>query len=204
MVNDAQRRVTTGAANLTSGHTAVDGQGKSRTSPSSHHPDANKHAATAQCSNASSETEQAASSQVADAAAQHAGNQTFCLSSLEKSPGRNGQTDPKPTPKKGVSNKIEVRSGSALGQDKPPVLERRLRCSSESSSSSSRPPKEKGKFSTSFTIPKVDTHLGQTKPGNRSCSSQNKRAIQTEATNGPAENSTREVKKISLLVSMAI
>lgn len=127
MVNDAKRQVNTGAANLggtttpSSGHTAVDGQGKSRASPSYHHPAVNKHAAVVQHSDASSETEQAASSQVADTAAQHAGNKTS-FSSLEKSPSKSSQTDPKPTLKKGVSNKIEVRSGSALGQDKPPVL----------------------------------------------------------------------------------
>ncbi|XP_044060170.1 microtubule-associated tumor suppressor 1 homolog A isoform X2 [Siniperca chuatsi] len=196
IVHDAQRRVNTGATNLgmtmiqSPGHTAVDGQGKSRASPPYHRPAANKHASAVQCSNASSETEQA-------------GNQTFCFSSLEKSPDRSGQTDPKPTPKKGVSNKIEAKSGSALGQDKPPVLKTRPRCSSESLSLSSRVPKEKRttlRFSTSFTIPKANTHLGHTKPGNLNCSSQNKRAIQAEATNGPAENSTREVKKISLVV----
>lgn len=202
MGNDAQRRVSTGTA---SGHTAVDGQGKSGASPPYHHAAADKHASAVQCSNASSETEQAASSQVADAAAQHAGNQTFCFSSLEKSPDRSGQADPKPTPKKCMSNKIEVRSGSALGQGKPLALKTRPRCSSESSSSSSRPPKEKRttiRSSTSFTIPKADTYLGQTKLGSQKCSSQDKRAIQAEATNSPAENSTREVKKISLVVSM--
>lgn len=193
-----------------SGQPTVDGQGTSRASPSYHHPAANKHTSTVQCSNASSETEQAASSQVADAAAQQTGNQTFCLSSLEKSPDESGQTNPKPTPKQGVSSKIEVKSASALGQDKRPVLKTRPRCSSESSSSSSRPPyppKEKRttlKCSTSFTIPKIDTHLGQTKKGRLNCFSQNKWAIQAEAAKGPAENSPREAKKISLLVSTVL
>ena len=211
MVSDAQGN--TGAADLdatvmqSSGQPAVDGQGISTASLSYHHPAANKHASAVQCSNASSETEQVASSQVADAAAQQTGKQTFCLSSLEKSPDESGQTDPKPTPKKGVSRKIEVKSASALGQDKRPVLKTRLRCSSESSSSSSRPPKEKRttlKYSTSFTIPKTDTHLGQTNKGSLNCFSQNKQAIQAEAAKGPAENSPREVKKISLLVSAVL
>ncbi|KAI3351266.1 hypothetical protein L3Q82_005818 [Scortum barcoo] len=208
MGNNAQKRVNTGAANMavtmskSSGHTDVNGQGKSRTSPPYHLTTANKHAPAVQCSNASSETEQAASSEVADDAAQHAGNETFCFSSSEISPDRSGQTDPKPTPNKCVSNKIEVRSGSALGQGRPAVLMTRPRCSSESLSSSSRPPKEKrttGRFSASFTVPKVDTHLSQTKTGSKNCSSQNKQAVQSEATNSPAENSTREVKKISLV-----
>lgn len=90
-------------------------------------------------------------------------------------------------------------SGSALGQDKPPVLKTRPRFSSESSSS--RPPKEK-RISASFTIPKADIHPGQTKAGNLNCSSQNKRAIQTDTSNRSTENSSREVKKISLIVSM--
>ncbi|KAM9356774.1 microtubule-associated tumor suppressor 1 homolog A [Symphorus nematophorus] len=196
-----QRQGNTGAAN-SSGQPAVDGQGKSRASNT-----ANKHASAVHCSNANSETEPAASSQVADAAAQHAGNQTFCLSSLEKSPDRSGQTHPKPTPKKGMSVKIEGSSGSASGQDKPPVHKPpvhkpRPRCLSESSSSSSRTPKENKtplRVSTSFIIPKADCHQDQTKPGDLNCSSQNKRATQAEIINKPAENSTRGVKKISLV-----
>lgn len=211
MVSDAQRQVNTSAANFgvammqSPRQPARDRLGKSRTSPPYRHPAANKYASAVQCSNASSETGRAASSQVAGTAAQHAGNQTLCVSSLEKSPDRSGQTDPKRSPKRGVSNKIQVRSGSALGQDKPPVLKMRPRCSSESSSSSSRPPKEKRatpRLSTSFIVSKANTPLGQNKPGNLNCSSQNKQAIQAEATDGLSENSTREVKKISLVVSM--
>ncbi|XP_054454031.1 microtubule-associated tumor suppressor 1 homolog A [Anoplopoma fimbria] len=65
-INDAQRRVNTGAANLgvtfiqSSGHSAVDGLGKSRASPPFQQPAANKHASAVQCSNASSEAEEAA------------------------------------------------------------------------------------------------------------------------------------------------
>ncbi|XP_068570425.1 microtubule-associated tumor suppressor 1 homolog A isoform X2 [Cebidichthys violaceus] len=203
VVNDAQRRVNTGAANLgativQSGHIAVDGQGKSRASPSYQHPAANKHASAVQCSNPSSEAEQAASSNVADAAAAlHSGNQTLCFSSLEKNPSRSGQTDPKPTPKKGVFNKIEVVSCSALGQDKPSLLKTQTRCSSDSLSLSSMQSREKR--TTLKSIPKADTHLGQTKPGNLNCSLLNKQAAQTEATNVSAEISPREVKRISLV-----
>uniref|UniRef100_A0A8P4KH48 Microtubule associated scaffold protein 1 n=1 Tax=Dicentrarchus labrax TaxID=13489 RepID=A0A8P4KH48_DICLA len=171
MVSDALRQGNTGASNSgvtmiqSTGHTAVDGQGKRRESLPYRHLAANKHASAVQSSNASSETGHSASSQ---AAAQHAGNQTFCFSSLEKSPDGSCQTDPQPTPKKGVSSKIEVKSGSALGHDKPPVLKMRPRCSSESSSS--------GHF--------------------------NKRAKRAGATNRSAENSAREVKKISLVAEL--
>ncbi|KAM6952062.1 uncharacterized protein PEZ65_009144 [Lycodopsis pacificus] len=193
VVNDAQRQVNTGAANwgvtfVQSGHIAVDGRGKSTASPPCQHPAANKHASAVQCSNPSSEAEQAASSQVADAAALHSGNQTLCFSSLEKNPSRSSQTDPKPTPKKGVFSKIGVRS----------LLKTRTRCSSDSLSLSSTQSREKGTTS----ILKADTHLDQTKPGNLNCSSLNKQAVQTEATNVPAEISPREVKRISLVVSM--
>ncbi|KAM7418081.1 hypothetical protein PAMA_017631 [Pampus argenteus] len=174
MVSDAQRRMNGGST-----------------------PDypsaANTHASAVQCSNASYETQQVATCKVA----QHAGNETFCFSSLEKSPDKGDQTDPKPSLKKSVSNKTEVKSGSALGQDKSPGLKTRPRYSSESSSLSSRPPKEKRmtlRISASFTVPKDDVHLVQTKPG--TCSPQNKRAIQAKATKGPAEKSSREVKKI--------
>ncbi|XP_035525064.1 microtubule-associated tumor suppressor 1 homolog A isoform X1 [Morone saxatilis] len=175
MVNDALRQVNTGASNSgvtmiqSSGHTAVDGQGKRKESLPYRHLAANKHASAVQSSN-ETETGHSDSSQ---AAAQHAGNQTFSFSSLEKSPDGSGPTDPKPTPKKGVSGKIEVKSGSALRPNKPPVLKMRPRCSSESSSS-----------------------------GNFSCSSQNKRAKRAEAANRSAENSTREVKKISLVAEL--
>ncbi|XP_035804959.2 microtubule-associated tumor suppressor 1 homolog A isoform X2 [Amphiprion ocellaris] len=191
MFSDAQKEVTTGAANVEV-TVVVDGHDKSTASPPDHHSDATGDASAVHCSNANSEAEQAASSQISDPSAQHAGNS----SSLKKSPHRSGQIDPKPTPKKGMSNKIQVRSGAALGQDKPAALKTRPRCSSESSSSASRPPKERPtvRFSTTFIIPKPHTHQGQTKPGNVNCSSQNKQDIQAEKTNDP-----REVKKISLV-----
>ncbi|XP_034453135.1 microtubule-associated tumor suppressor 1 homolog A isoform X1 [Hippoglossus hippoglossus] len=207
-VSDTQKRVNTGAASLgvktiqSCGHNAVDGQDKSRASPLDHRTAANKHASVIQSSNGSSETEQATSCQGADTSAKHTGNQTFCFSSLEKSPDQSGKTDPKPAPKKGMSNKIQVRSGSALGQGKPLFQKTRPRCSSEGSSSATRPPKEKRtilRVSTSFTIPKADKHLGQTNPGNLTCSSQKKRDVQAEATKRTAESATRSLKKISLV-----
>ncbi|KAM3613375.1 uncharacterized protein V6R79_025070 [Siganus canaliculatus] len=197
----APRPVNTEAGNLdvtsvkSSGQPAVSLQDKSEVSPPSHPAAENKPGPDQRC-DAASEAEHGASSQVANAKAEHAGNQTFCLSSLEKSPERSGQIEPKPTPKKGVSHKIEVRSATAFGQDKPPVLKMRPRCSSESSSSS-RPPKETKtplRSSTSFMTPKTDPHLGQTKPGEPS-----KRTVQAEATKGPAAKSKREAKKISLV-----
>lgn len=195
--SDAQRQGNSEGANVTktkpSVEACVEGQGNS--GAPSHKP------SSVPCSNVASETVHSPSNQVAVTATEHAGNQTFCLSSFEKSPKRSGQKDPKPTPKKCVSNEIEVRTGSALGQDKPTVLKTRPRCSSESTSSSSRPLKEKiGKVSDSFTIPKGDTDSSHTKLGNLRRLSQNKKTTQAEAPNGPAENATRSVKKISLVV----
>lgn len=189
--NDGQLEVDAGAANLgltvtqSCEHTAVDGQGKSRETPAG------------QCSKPSSQTEGPSSSQVSETSAQHACSQSS-FSSLEKSPGKSG---PKPTPKKGVSNKAVARSGLSLGQDKSSVFKTWPRCSSDSSSSASRTPKEKQttlKFSASFNITKAETHQRQTKAKNLSCSSQNKQAIHSE---DPTQNSSREVKKISLVVS---
>lgn len=208
MLNDAQRQMNTGAAHLcetmkqSSGHTSGDELNNKRGSTTDHPSLANTHASAVECSNASSETEQAASSQPA----QHAGNETFCFSSLEKSPHGGGQTDPRPTPKKGVSKKIEIKSGSALGQDKPPGFKTRPRRSSESLSSSRSPKLQRltQRLSTSVTNPKDDIHLGQTKPGSLTCSPQNKQARQAKATKGLAENSNRGVKRISLVVSTNI
>ncbi|XP_069552878.1 microtubule-associated tumor suppressor 1 homolog A isoform X2 [Brachyistius frenatus] len=206
VLNESRQPVNTRAANLgvtmnqSCERPAADGEDKSRASPPDHHLAANDQASAVQCSKDSSETEQAASSQVSDASAQHAGSQTLCLSSLEKSLGRIGQIDLKPAPKKVESKKIEVRS--ALGQNKPPVHKTRPISLSESSSSTSRPSKEKRttiRFSTSFTTPKADNVQVQPKAGNLNCSSQKKRAIKAEETNGPTENCSRDVRKISLL-----
>ncbi|KAK1904484.1 CCAAT/enhancer-binding protein epsilon [Dissostichus eleginoides] len=159
VVSDAQRRMSTGAANSvapqSSGPTATGGEGQSGACPPGPNPAANKPA------------------------------------------------DPKPIPKKGVLDKIKVASGSAVGQAEPSVPKTRPRCSSESSSLSSWPPREKSataRFSASFTTPKAKIHLGQTRTGNLSSNSLNKQAIPTEAGNRPAKNSPREVNRISLVL----
>ncbi|XP_068596903.1 microtubule-associated tumor suppressor 1 homolog [Brachionichthys hirsutus] len=101
-------------------------------------------------------------------------DKTFYMSSPEKSP--NGfQTYSKPTPKEAVPNKVEVRSGSALGQAKPPVLETRPRCSSDSSLSF-RPAKHQ----------------------NQNCPYKSKPVIPADATDSPTEYSTK-FKKMSLV-----
>ncbi|XP_033949319.1 microtubule-associated tumor suppressor 1 homolog A [Pseudochaenichthys georgianus] len=204
VVNDAPRRMTTGAANSvapqSSGPTATSGQGQSGACKPGPNTAANKPASEV-CSNASFATEQAASCQAAETAtAEHSGNQTFCFSSSGKSPDR---SDPKPIPKKGVLDQIKVASGSAVGQAEPSVPKTRLRCSSESLSPSSRPPREKSataRFSASFTTPNVKIHPGLTRTGNSSSNSLNKQAIPTEAGNRPVKNSSREVKRISLVL----
>lgn len=155
-----------------------------------------KYASAGQCRNACTETEHLLPCQAADAATHHAGNQTFCLSSREKSPDGSGQTDPRPTPKKHVSNKIEDRSGSALGQNKPSFFKTRLRCSSETSSSLSRPPKEKKlnvRLSNSFCVPTPTNRTDLT-------ASQDKQATRAEDKK-IQEKLKRGVKKISLFVS---
>ncbi|XP_041846978.1 microtubule-associated tumor suppressor 1 homolog A isoform X1 [Melanotaenia boesemani] len=201
MLYDAHRQSNRKAANLgvtvrqSYGRT-VDGQSKARASPADHNPAANNHVFPVHCTNTSSEMMQGPSSQVSDISALHAGSQT-CASSLEKSPTTSGQMDPKATPKKDVSHKIEVRSGLARGQDKLPLHKTRPSSSSESSSAS-RPPKKRTsfRFATSVTIPKADTDQGLNKPASQKCSSQNN---QVEETKRPADNSPREVKKISLV-----
>ncbi|XP_041653254.1 microtubule-associated tumor suppressor 1 homolog A isoform X1 [Cheilinus undulatus] len=184
---DALRQGNSEAANFgasvlqLTGHFTRDGQGTA--SPPCHLSSDNTHALALKCSNACSKSENAACGQLANTDAEHAGNKTFCFSDLEKS-----------------STKIEVRSGSTLGQDNSRALKSRPRCSSESLSSASLPTREKRtalRFSTSLTISKVDNLLGKTKPGSLNCNSKNKNALQTESTNRPAENSKRGVKKIS-------
>ncbi|KAK2849450.1 hypothetical protein Q5P01_009284 [Channa striata] len=206
MVIGAQREVTTQAANSgliqPCGQTAVDGVDNKRPPLPDHYPASNKITSAVQSGNTNSETVN--SSPLAGGSAQHAGNQTFCLSSFETSPDIRSQTEPKLTPKNGMSDKIEIGSDSAIGQDKCQVLHTRPRCSSESSSSlsSSKPHKEKRTIltvSNSFTTPKANTQLGQTKPRNIKCFSHSKRTIQTEALNTSDENSSRGVKKISLV-----
>lgn len=177
------------------GHVALE-QDKNGPELPRHSPLKEKHGSSDRCRNARSEAEHLAPGQAADAATHHAGNQTFCLSSREKSPDGSGQTDLRPTLKKRVSNKIEASSGSALGQKKPSLFATRLRCSSETSSSLSQPPKEKTinvRLSNSFYIP---TPTNRTDP----TASQDERAAQAEDKKGQ-EKLKRGAKKISLLVS---
>ncbi|KAM4555664.1 uncharacterized protein PAE49_014639, partial [Odontesthes bonariensis] len=163
LLYDAHGHVSARGANLSvtnrqlCGRNVVHGKGKTRTSPADIYP----------------ETMQAGSSQVSTASAQRAGSQT-CASSLEKSPS-SGQMDPKPTPRKDVSDQNEVRSGSALGQDKPVVRRIRPRCSSESSSTS-RPPKKRTtlRVATCFSVCKGDANQGLNRPAKLNCSTPNK------------------------------
>ncbi|XP_068181437.1 microtubule-associated tumor suppressor 1 homolog A isoform X2 [Antennarius striatus] len=189
MVNDAQRHVKTGAASM---FPAVDGQSANGSCSPPTHQAANKHDSATQSSNVTSETK---------FSAQQAGNQTFYISSLGNSPDRIGQTNSKPTPKKAMSNKVEARAGSAIGQDKPPVPKTRPRCSSESSLSS-QPIKEKKtilRISNSFIVPRPDPNFSQTNLWNQNFSTKTKRVVQDETMNSPDKNSTREFKKISLV-----
>lgn len=156
------------------------------------------------CTNGANAAEHDASNQVTVAAKEHSGNKTFCLSSLEKSPERSSQKDSKGKPNKGASNKIEVKAGSVLGQDKPTLLKNRLRCSPESSSPSSRSVKGKImslKVSNGVTVPVGDASGNQSKPGNLYRSPLNKKTTQAQAASGPIEVTTRSAKKISLVVS---
>ncbi|CAN9514742.1 unnamed protein product [Ophioblennius macclurei] len=77
-----------------------------------------------------------------------------------------------------ISSKNEVRSGSALGRNKPSAMKRLLRCSSEGSSVS--------------LTPRSRTNQEQTKKGNLKSSTQRELALQTE-------NSPREVNRESLV-----
>lgn len=198
MIRNAQMRQ--GASNLgltviaPSGHSVIDEQDKSGPEPPVKNPPTDAYASAVQCRNASSETAHLVPCQMADAAAHHAGNQSFCLSSREKSPDGSGQTDLKPTLKKHVSDKIKDRAGSAFGQNKPSFFKTRLRCSSEKSSSQA--PKGKKinvKFSNSFCVPSLTKHRDLTAP-------QDKQAAQAEDKKGQ-EKLKRGAKKISLFVS---
>ncbi|XP_013879844.1 microtubule-associated tumor suppressor 1 homolog [Austrofundulus limnaeus] len=181
-------KVNTITANLkvkqSCGLSVVDGQVNTRASSLDPHPAVNDPASAVQTGEGSSENKQA--SQTSDASTEHTGSQS-CASSLEKSPARSGQM-------KHVSNKIGVRSGLTLGQDKPPLSKARPRSSSESSTS--KPPKEKRatlRVTTSFTVCKTGKDKDSTKPGHLIGPSRNKQV--EEMTN----NSPRDVKKISLV-----
>lgn len=177
-----------------SGHSAVDEQEKSGPEPPVQNPATDVCASAVQCRNASSETAHSVPCQMADAAARHAGNQNFCLSSREKSPDGSGPTDLKPTLAKHVSDKIKNSAGSAFAQNKPSFFKTRLRCSSERSSSQA--PKEKKttvKFSNSFCVPGLTRRRDLT-------AQQDKQATQAEDKKGQ-DKVKRVAKKISLFVS---
>lgn len=198
MIKDAQKGQ--GAPNVgltTMSQSAVDDRDKNGAGPPHQNPPTDTSASAAQCRNASSETEHSVPCQAADAATHHAGNQAFCLSSREKSPGGSGQIDLKPTPKKHA--KIEDRAGSASDQSKPSFFRTRLRCSSERSASSSQTPKErktKGKFSNSFSLP----HTAALTKRKDLSAPQDKQAAQAEDKKGQ-DTQRRGAKKISLFVS---
>ncbi|KAM3867040.1 microtubule-associated tumor suppressor 1 homolog A [Diretmus argenteus] len=100
-----------------------------------------------------------------------------------------------------IKSKIVTRSAHQLaGQDRPPVPKTRPRCTSESSST--RPPKEnKTTPSLSSTFTRAYIHLGQSKPGNLKGCTQDTLYRPTETRREAAENSTREVRKISLVAA---
>lgn len=180
MATDDQRRVNTGSDAVT-----AQSAGQSKTP------------AALEASAASFDTD-TVSGQAADAAEQHAGNQTFSFSFSEKSHAGSGQTDPKPTPKKGVLNKIQVRPGSALAQDKRPAFSLSLRTwtrsTSESSTSSSRTPQKSRATlgSTRVATPKVDTRQAQSKAGRLNSSS------------CATPKDSRAAKRTSLVVSTTV
>ncbi|XP_061783750.2 microtubule-associated tumor suppressor 1 homolog A isoform X1 [Nerophis lumbriciformis] len=151
---------------------------------------ASKIAQTPCCSTVSSEKAHTASSQKVDIPAQCTGDR---ISSSEKPSAKSGKKDSELTPKKHMSNKIEVKAGSALS-----YIKTRHRCSSESLSSLLRPPKQRkaAKFSTTIVFPR---HEKPSKTGILNNSSQSKVPSQTDVTKRPADDSPREVIKISLV-----
>lgn len=170
----------------------------------SQNPSTDETTSSALCTNGANAAEQDASNQFTVAAKERSGNKTFCLSSPEKSPERRSQTDSKVRPDKGASNKIEVKAGSVLGQDKPTILKTRQRCSPERSSPSSLSVKGKImslKVSNGLTVPGGDTKHNQSKPGNLHRSPLNKKTTQAQAASGTIEVTARSAKKISLVVS---
>ncbi|KAM9741938.1 microtubule-associated tumor suppressor 1 homolog A isoform 3-T5 [Menidia menidia] len=196
LLHDAHGQVSTRAAKLSvtnkesGGRNVIHGQGKTTACPSDHLSTASGHRSAVPSTNSSPDTVGASSSQPSDASTQ-------CASSLEKSPTRSSQTDPKTTAQKHASDQIEVRSGSALGQGKPLVRKARPRCSSESSSTS-RPPKKRTtlRVTTSFSVRKAEANQSLSKPASVNCPTQNK---QVEKTRRSSDDSPREVKKISLV-----
>lgn len=198
MINDAQMGQAASNLGLTvmapSAHSTVDEQDKSGPEQPFQNPHTDTCASAVQGRNASSEMPHLVPCQMADAAAHDSGNQTFCLSSREKSPDGSGQIDLKPTLKKHVSDKIKDRASSALGQNKPSFFKTRIRCTSDRSSSQA--PIEKKiniKLSNSFSVPTQTKRRDQT-------ALQDKPVARAEDKKGQEKLKTA-AKKISLFVS---
>ncbi|XP_014896754.1 microtubule-associated tumor suppressor 1 homolog A isoform X2 [Poecilia latipinna] len=148
------------------------------------HPAVQEYVPVVQCSESNFEGMPANTSQVSKESAQHAGGLS---STSEMSSSRRSQVDPKPTPKKGVSNKTGVGSGSAVGQDR--MWARRY---------AEGLPKDKKAtqgVAAGFPASRDDGGKNSTKAGSPKCPSQLKHV---EEANSPANNS-RGVKKTSLV-----
>ncbi|XP_008417906.1 microtubule-associated tumor suppressor 1 homolog A isoform X2 [Poecilia reticulata] len=147
------------------------------------HPAVQEYVPVVQFSVNSFEVMPANTSQVSKESAQHPGG----LSSTSEMSSRRSQVDPKPTPKKGVSNKTGVGSGSAAGQDR--LWARRY---------ADGLPKDKKAtqgVAAGFPASRDDGGKNSTKAGSPKCPSQLKHV---EEANSPANNS-RGVKKTSLV-----
>ncbi|XP_043983427.1 microtubule-associated tumor suppressor 1 homolog A isoform X1 [Gambusia affinis] len=150
------------------------------------HPAVQDYVPEVQYSEGSFEGMPATTSQVSKESAQHAGGLSS-TSAAEMLSSRRSQVDLKPTPKKGVSIKTGVSSGSAAGRDR--MWARRY--------AEGLPKDKKGTQGVTAGFPASRDHGGKnaTEGGNPKCPSQLK---QVEEANSPANNSG-EVKKISLV-----
>ncbi|KAM9794977.1 microtubule-associated tumor suppressor 1 homolog A [Neosynchiropus ocellatus] len=158
-VSDPPRQMNTGPGRTITGPTVSTDEAESSVA-------LNECASSEQCVPAGSEAQQAATIQDPDSPALGPGNQTFCLSALEKSSDRSSQMEPKPNSKKSVLDRIKARQGSATGQDRPPVLKMRPRGSSESSLlSRSTKEKKPQRLPGTFSFSKKDTHKSWAKAG---------------------------------------
>ncbi|KAK0144318.1 Microtubule-associated tumor suppressor 1 A [Merluccius polli] len=145
-------------------------------------------------------SEQTSSGQeVTSTPTQKPANATFCSSSAVETPDKNDHgDDPEPSPKKTeVSHRNGVGSGSAFCRDTPPLAKMR---SVDSSTSQSRPSREKKRTSSSSSF-----NLGGTtrpKSGNLSSSAQNKQDDKAGVNRETPEGSKRGVRKISLVTEL--
>ncbi|XP_032411283.1 microtubule-associated tumor suppressor 1 homolog A isoform X2 [Xiphophorus hellerii] len=150
------------------------------------HPAVQEYVPVVQGSESSFEGMPATTSQVSKESAQHGGDLSS-TSAAEMLSSRQSQVDPKPTPKKGVSYKTVVSSGSAAGQNR--MWARRY---------AEGLPKDKKAtqgVASGFPASRDDGGKNSTKAGNPKCPSQLKHV---EEANSPANNS-RGLKKISLV-----